>query len=97
MTLSWAQVLMLPLDVSNLRGFGGQIDMKLFWFIVYITTAVFVLIIIPTFIFFYEADEEWSFYEKLKYTLCYLIATIIVIIVILVVLYAFIGTVKYEK
>ena len=30
MTLSWAQVLMLPLDVSNMTGFGGGIDMKLF-------------------------------------------------------------------
>ncbi len=61
MTLSWAQVLMLPLDVSNMTGFGGGIDMKLFWFIVYIITGVFVLFIIPTLIYFYEADEEWSF------------------------------------
>jgi hypothetical protein len=61
MTLAWAQVLMLPLDVSNLRGFGGGIDMKLFWFIIYIATGVFVLFIIPALIYYYEADDEWTF------------------------------------
>lgn len=61
MILSWAQVFMLPLDVVNMVGFGGGIDMKLFWIIVYIITAVFVLFIIPTLIYYYEADEDWSF------------------------------------
>lgn len=60
MTLAWAQVLMLPLDVSNSRGEGGGIDMKLFWFIIYISTAGFLLIIIPSIIYYYEADEEWT-------------------------------------
>lgn len=60
MTLSWAQVLMLPLDVSNTRGEGGDIDMKLFWFIVYLATAVMILIIIPALIYWYEADPDWS-------------------------------------
>jgi hypothetical protein len=60
MSLSWAQVLMLPLDVSNMTGFGGGIDMKLFWFIVFILTGCFVLFIIPTLIYYYEADEEWT-------------------------------------
>ncbi len=60
MLLAWAQVLMLPLDVSNNRGFGGNINMRLFWFIVYIATAVFLLIIIPAIIYYYEADEEWT-------------------------------------
>ncbi len=69
MSLSWAQVLMLPLDVSNMSGFGGGIDMKLFWFIVFILTGCFVLFIIPTLIYYYEADEEWTmvnFIMKLK-------------------------------
>ncbi len=61
LTLAWAQVLMLPLDVANMTGFGGGIDMKLFWFIVYITTAIMCLVIIPSLIFYYECDENWSF------------------------------------
>jgi len=92
MTLAWAQVLMLPLDVSNQTGFGGGIDMKLFWFIVYIATAGMVLFVIPAISLYYEADEDWSFCQKLKYSFCYLIATIIITIAILIVLYVFIGT-----
>jgi hypothetical protein len=61
LTLAWAQVLMLPLDVSNMTGFGGGIDMKLFWFIVYISTAIMCLIIVPSLIYYYECDENWSF------------------------------------
>lgn len=60
MTLAWAQVLMLPLDVSNNRSFGGGIDMQLFWFIIYIATACLILFIIPVLTAFYEADPEWS-------------------------------------
>lgn len=60
MTLAWAQVLMLPLDVSNNRGLGGNIDMQLFWLIIYIATAVMLLFIIPTLSYYYEADDDWS-------------------------------------
>lgn len=61
MALCWAQVLMLPLDVSNITGFGGGIDMKLFWFIIYIITGCLVIIDIPALIYYYEADEDWTF------------------------------------
>jgi hypothetical protein len=60
MILAWAQVLMLPLDVSNVRGTGGGIDMQLFWFIIYLSTAVFIAVILPCLIFWYEADPDWS-------------------------------------
>jgi LMBR1 domain-containing protein 1 len=92
MTLSWAQVLMLPLDVSNARSFGGGIRMDLFWEIVYLATAVMVLIIIPALTFWYESDPDWTCWEKTKYSFCYLFATIIVVIIILVVTYAFLST-----
>lgn len=64
MTLAWAQVLMLPLDVSNSRGFGGSIQMNLFWIIVYIATGVFILFIIPFLTHYYEADPDWTFVSK---------------------------------
>ena len=48
LTLAWCQVLMVPLDVSNNRTFGGGIDMKLFWFIIFIITLVYILIIFPS-------------------------------------------------
>ena len=67
MTLTWATVLMFPLDVSNTRSdieVGFRMD--IFWFIIYITTGVFILFIIPACIYYYEADSEWtcvSFYS----------------------------------
>ena len=60
MSLSWAQVLMLPLDVSNVHGGGGGINMQLFWFIVYLSTAVFIGVVLPALIFWYEADPDWN-------------------------------------
>lgn len=60
MTLSWAQVLLLPLDVSNIRGFGGEIRMDLLWQVVYISLGVMVLFVVPTCTYFYEADSEWT-------------------------------------
>jgi hypothetical protein len=65
--LAWAQVLMLPLDVSNIYGFGGGIDMKVFWFVIYIASGIFVLIINPTLIAFYEADPEWTCVNKIYF------------------------------
>lgn len=82
---------MLPLDVSNAR-LGQQIDMNIFWIVIYMFTAVFVLILIPALTFYYESDPDWTFWEKIKYSLCYLIATIIVVLLILVVMYAFLST-----
>jgi LMBR1 domain-containing protein 1 len=91
MTLSWAQVLMLPLDVSNSRGFDGGIRMDIFWIVVYLSTAVFLVFIIPTLSYYYEADEEWSCWQKVKYSFCYLFITIIVIIAILIIAYVFLS------
>ena len=60
MILAWAQVLMLPLDVSNARGEGGGIDMKLFWFIIYMASAIWVFVVIPFMKNYLEADEDWG-------------------------------------
>ena len=61
MTLTWSVVLMFPLDVSNSRGsMDVSFRMDLFWMIIYICIAAFVLIIIPGMIYYYEADPDWS-------------------------------------
>ena len=48
--------------INNLkcRGSGGNINMAVFWQIIYISLAVFVVVIIPASTFYYEADDEWS-------------------------------------
>ena len=34
--------------------------MSIFWQIIYIALAVFVVVIIPACTYYYEADDEWS-------------------------------------
>jgi len=61
MTLTWTVVLMFPLDVSNSRGEKeAGFRMDLFWLIIYICIAAFVLVIIPGMIFLYESDSDWT-------------------------------------
>ena len=40
------------------RGFSDEIDLYIFWLIIYLSIAVMVLILIPFSIFLYESDEE---------------------------------------
>ena len=91
LTLAWAQVLLLPLDVSNNRTFGGGINMKLFWYIVYILIIIYVLIIFPISSSFYEADSSWTCAEKLKHSLCCFLITFIFLLVLSLILYFAIG------
>lgn len=58
LTLSWAQVLMLPLDVSNSKGTGGGLDMDNFWIAIYMMLAIMVIFLMPTAIYVYESDDE---------------------------------------
>ena len=61
MTLTWASVLMFPLDVSNTRSnqdVGFRMDVL--WMIIYILIACFLLFIIPACIYFYESNPEWT-------------------------------------
>jgi hypothetical protein len=49
--------LLLPLDVGNFRA-GSNVDMKMFWYIIYMTSAFFVTIVLPFGLFYYESDED---------------------------------------
>ena len=89
--LSWSQVLALPLDVSNNRGFGNGLDMHLFWCIIYYADFIYVFIIYPLSVSYYECDSEWTFCEKLKHSLCFFILTLIIFITIVVTLYILFG------
>ena len=91
LTLAWCQVLMVPLDVSNNRTFGGGINMKLFWFIIFIMTLIYILIIFPISSSLYEAQEEWTTCEKIKHSFCFFLVVIIFFVAITGILYATIG------
>lgn len=64
MFLSWAQVLCLPLDVSNARSGAGSFRMDLIWEIIYAATAIYLVFINPALSYYYEADEDDSFVIK---------------------------------
>ena len=56
--LCQAQALMVPLDVANRSAVVTTgIDMKSFWFFLYIIVLVFIVVLIPYAIFLYETDE----------------------------------------
>ena len=91
LTLAWCQVLMVPLDVSNNRTFGGGINMKLFWFIIFVITIIYILIIFPISSSLYEAQDEWTLGEKIKHSLCFFLIVIIFFVAITAILYSTIG------
>ena len=91
LTLSWIQVLLLPLDVSNNRTFGGGLNMRIFWYIIYIITIVYILIISPISSSYYESDDSWSCKEKITHSLCWFLIYFIFFILITIILYATIG------
>ena len=49
--------MLLPLDVGNFRS-GSNVDMKMFWYIIYMTSAFFIIVILPFALFYYESDDD---------------------------------------
>ena len=49
--------MLLPLDVGNFRA-GSNVDMKMFWYIIYMTSAFLIIVILPFALFYYESDDE---------------------------------------
>ena len=91
LTLAWIHVLLLPIDVSNNRTFGGGLNMRLFWYIIYILTIIYILVISPIATSYYEADYSWSCREKICHSLCWFFIYFIFFLLITIILYASIG------
>jgi len=69
LTLAFSQILIIPLDASNSRGYGAGLRLDLLWQIVLIGVAAFAIILAPFALFFYEADDEKSFCSKFCYAI----------------------------
>lgn len=91
LTLAWAQVLLVPLDVSNNRTFGGGINMKTFWLVIFVITLIYILIIFPVSSSLYDAQDEWTFCEKIKHSICFLLILVIFFVGLTAILYSTIG------
>ena len=60
------EILLLPLDVANIHGKGGKLNMNTFWIISFIIVFIFSLVIIPLMINIYELDPDLTTGEKIK-------------------------------
>jgi len=67
LTVAVLSILMLPTDVANRQAcrkaiYNGAcnltLPMKTLWFVVYIVDAVFVFLVIPFAMFYYEGDQD---------------------------------------
>jgi LMBR1 domain-containing protein 1 len=83
LTLAFAQILILPLDVSNARGDGADFRVDIFWQIVLIAVACYIVFLAPFSLFLYEADDE----ETCGAKLCHAIKMEVFVIVILAILF----------
>ena len=91
LTLAWFQVLLLPLDVNNIRTFGSGLNMKVLWYILFISIIVYVLILFPISSSFYEADEDWTCCEKVCHSIRWFLVYVIFFGALSIILYATIG------
>mmetsp|Transcript_20192 Transcript_20192/g.42289 ORF Transcript_20192/g.42289 Transcript_20192/m.42289 type:complete len:528 (+) Transcript_20192:60-1643(+) len=103
-TIAECSILLLPLDVANKEGYAGcdgydtsvcgGLDMTLLWEITYLAVLVYVVLLIPFAIFYYEADDgqgnvkESMFCQAFKYE-C---AVLIISTLTLVLMYFYLGT-----
>lgn len=84
LTLCQAQALMVPLDVANVSALDtGGIDMKSFWYFLYLVVLIFVCFLLPYALFFYETDEEDGYCKRLIRSFFYTLAANIVSILLL--------------
>lgn len=85
--LGWGLILLLPLDVANSRGDGGGFNMELFYQIMFIVYFVFIIVIAPYTLFYYESDDEKSVFGRLCYALCMEVGVIIVTVILIFIAY----------
>ena len=90
LTLCQAQALMVPLDVANRSAIvAAGMDMKVFWYIIYIVVLAFITILLPYAIFLYETDEEDSACSRLLKAFCYLIGSLVISLLIFFITWIF--------
>lgn len=86
LTLCQAQALLVPLDVANNSSQDPTgIDMKGFWYFVYSTVLIFICLLLPFALFFYETDEDDGYCKRIAKAIIYtLLANIVSILVLFI-------------
>ena len=93
MFIGLGQICLLPLDISNTRGDGGEFRMDIIWQVTYLIITVFVFVIIPLEIAIYESDPDWTCKQKLGNTFCFFFCEVIVIGLLFLITYFTFNTV----
>lgn len=94
--IAFCSVLVLPYDVANSRGSGGGIRVDILWYILYISLACLVAVLIPFAYFYYESEIDEADVKGFCDTqcgqgLCYTTIFLVVFVTILGILYAFLA------
>ncbi|CAG9311817.1 unnamed protein product [Blepharisma stoltei] len=89
--LAWAQVLALPLDVSNSSGDGGDLRIDIMWEIIYMAIFAFLLAILPFAMFFSETDDEKQMCERICDTLKTVVFLWIIELLVLLLMYFYLS------
>lgn len=90
LTICQAQALLVPLDVAlqaNIR--SDTFKMGIFWQFLYIALLVFICILIPFAIFFYETDPEKSMIHRILRSIGYWFLTFAISMTLLFVSWSF--------
>lgn len=97
--LAEATVLLLPLDVANNstaigceEGWNpvcGNINMGLLWLLVFLSIVIFLVVLLPFAIFYYEADDDEDIAKNKQWgeAIKMVIATVVVAVALITVLY----------
>jgi magnesium-transporting ATPase (P-type) len=91
-TLFQAQALMVPLDVANKSSdlaLPGGIDMKSFWYFLFIIVLGCICFLFPFVLFFYEADSQEGICKKILKSIAYTLVANIVSILLIFITYNF--------
>jgi len=105
LTTAELSILMLPLDVGNRAACEKAISasacnftmpMRELWFTVYMVMAILVVFVIPFTLFYYEADSDRSFCQRLRDAAMWVIATDIVVGAVIGIAYGLAGFMDYQ-
>ncbi|MEW5318705.1 MAG: hypothetical protein WDW38_009903 [Sanguina aurantia] len=104
LSLAILSVLLFPLDVANTDACAQSVSpssckytlpMKQLWWSVFIGNLVLVWAIIPFTLFFYEADSDFTLFQRIKSAIIWTLGFLVFIIVVVGLFYGLYGYVEY--
>jgi len=90
LTLAFTQIILLPLDASNAKGMGFRMDT--FWMIIFYCVLIFISVIGPFSLFYYDCDDEDPLSTKICTAIKYEFFCALAVVVIFLATYFFLST-----